>query len=116
MDAGPIIATVCFFSCIVIIWGGIILTRHKEKMTILEKGLNAEEIKSLYGRTLKPYNPRAPLMWGIVFTSLGLAALLSLILVDWYNIDGGVIPGLIVLFGGIGLIVFHVIAGKKETH
>ncbi len=113
MGAGPVISVICLFSSIVIIWGGVILSRHKERMTILEKGVGAEEIKSLYGRPVRPYNPRVPLMWGIVFTAIGLAVLLSMILISWYNVDEGIIPGLIVLFGGIGLILFHVIAGRN---
>lgn len=114
MPVGPAIVSIFFFSCIVIIWGGMILARHKERMTMIEKGLKAEDIKSLYERGLRRWNPQTALMWGIVFTAVGLAALVGLALVTWYHIDDGVVFGLMALFGGLGLILFYTIAGKKD--
>jgi hypothetical protein len=114
MPVGPVIVSVFMFTCIVIIWGGIILTRHRERMTMIDKGLKAEDIKSLYMRGTRPYSPRTPLMWGILFTAVGLGALVGAVLVDWYHFDDGIFMGLMVLFGGIGLIIFYAIASRKE--
>jgi hypothetical protein len=112
-DVAPVIISIFMFTCIVVIWGGIILTRHKERMTMIEKGLKAEDIKSIYFRGVRPYSPRMPLMWGILFTAVGLGALIGAALVEWYHFDDGIVAGLMVLFGGIGLIIFYAIGGKK---
>ena len=39
MEAEPVIVTTVFFMSVVLIWGGFILTRHKERMTMIEKAL-----------------------------------------------------------------------------
>ncbi len=114
MPVGPILVSIFFFFSIVVIWGGMILARHRERMTMIEKGLKAEDIKSLYERGLRRSNPRTPLMWGIVFTAVGLAALVGMTLSSWYNLSEGVVPGLMALFGGLGLVLFYTIAGKKD--
>ena len=97
MPVGPAIVSIFFFSCIVIIWGGMILARHKERMTMIEKGLKAEDIKSLYERGLRRFNPQTALMWGIVFTAVGLAAFVGMALVSLLNLSEGVVPGLMAL-------------------
>jgi hypothetical protein len=116
MPVGPAIVSIFLFSCIVVIWGGMILARHKERMTMIEKGLKAEDIRSLYERDLRRSNPQRALMWGIVFTAVGLAALVGMALTSWYHLDDGVIFGLMALFGGLGLILFYTVVGKKDLH
>jgi hypothetical protein len=115
MPVGPAIVSIFFFACIVVIWGGMILARHKERMTMIEKGLKAEDIKGLYERDLRQSNPRRALMWGIVFTAVGLAAMVGQVLTSWYHVDEGLVFGLMALFGGLGLILFYAISGKKGT-
>jgi hypothetical protein len=115
MPIGPIIITVFMFTCIVLIWGAAILTRHRERMTMIEKGMSAEDVKSIYMRGVRVYNPRTPLMWGILFTAVGLGALIGAALVDWYHFDDGIVVGMMVLFGGIGLIIYYAVAGKKDV-
>ena len=89
------------------------LTRHKERMTMIEKGLSPEDVKALYQRQTFRVNPLSSLKWGIVFVAVGLAVLVGMWLRNAFFIQDGVIPGLIALFGGLGLIVFYVIAHKK---
>ena len=114
MDVTGIVVTTVFFMTIVVIWGGIILTRHKERMTIVEKGLKSEDIRALYERSTRRMNPLAPLMWGMVFVAIGLAAIIGTWLNNVYQVGDGVIPALMALFGGVGLITFYLVAAKKE--
>ena len=113
-EVAPMIVSVFLFACVVIIWGGFIIARHKERMTMLEKGLTAQDIKALYERGPRPQNSRTPLMWGIILTAVGLAGLLGLILDSWYHVDEDVTLALMAVFGGIGLVLFHVFTAKKE--
>lgn len=113
-DVAPMIVSVFMFACTAIIWGGFILARHKERMTMIEKGMATEEIKALYARSPRASSLRTPLMWGIVFTAIGLAALIGITLDNWYHLDEGVIPALMALFGGIGLIIFYALERKNN--
>jgi hypothetical protein len=113
MEVEPVIVSTVFFMTIVVIWGGIILTRHKERMTMIEKGLKAEDIKALYERGTRWMSPLAPLMWGMVFVGIGLAAIIGTWLNNVYNVGDEVIPALMALFGGIGLIAFYFVASKR---
>jgi len=114
MEAEPVIVTTVFFMSVVLIWGGFILTRHKERMTMIEKALKAEDIKALYERGARRTNSLASLMWGMVFVGIGLAAIIGTWLNNVYNVGDGVIPALMALFGGVGLIAFYIVASRKE--
>ena len=113
MNGPEVVIPIFFFICVVAIWGGIILTRHKERMTMMDKGMTPEDIKALYQRSTFRMNPLSSLKWGIVFVAVGLAVLAGMWLRNTFYIQEGVFPGLIALFGGLGLIVFYVLAHKK---
>jgi hypothetical protein len=115
MNGQEVIVPIIFFITVGVIWGAYILTRHKERITMIEKGLKADEIKSLYARAAGRVNPLVSLKWGIIFVAIGLAVLLGVWLRETYLVQEGVFPGLIALFGGAGLIVFYMIARKKVT-
>jgi hypothetical protein len=115
MDVTGTIAIVFFFSTLVIIWGGFILTRHKERAMMIERGLKAEEIQSLYSRSAWRTNPLSSLKWGIIILAIGIAALFGMYLHANFYVEEGVIPGLMAAFGGAGLIIFYFIAKRKPS-
>lgn len=96
-------------AAVFIIW---IVTRHRERVTMIEKGLTNDEIKAMYHREIKR-DPLASLKWGILFVLAGVAIVLGNFLHAQYNTDEGVIIGLLCLFVGIGLVLFYSIASKK---
>jgi hypothetical protein len=108
-----LVVPVFLFACIAAVWTAFILTRHKEKMAMIEKGTGAEDIKSLYARGAWRSNPLSSLKWGMICVGVGLAILLGMWLRDAYMVSEGVFPGLIALFGGLGLIVFYFTAHRK---
>ena len=94
--------------------GFMLLTRHKERMSLIEKGLKAEDIRALYERNkLRPLSPLTSLKWGLIFVCIGFAVIVGMYLRATYNVEGGIFPGLMALFGGIGLILFYLLAKKK---
>ena len=115
MNGQEVIVPIIFFITVGVIWGAYVLTRHKERITMIEKGLKADEVKSLYARAGGRVHPLVSLKWGIIFVAIGLAVLLGVWLRETYLVQEGVFPGLIALFGGAGLIVFYMIARKKVT-
>jgi hypothetical protein len=113
MQATEAIIPIILFICIVAVWGGIILTRHKERMTIIDKGLNPADMKALYERHWKAANPLSSLKWGILLVCVGLAVLIGIWLRDQFFFNDGVIPGLMAVLGGAGLVIFYFIASRK---
>ena len=108
-----IVIPLVFFLVVGAIWGSYILTRHKERVSMLDKGLKPEDIKQLYQRGSLQVNPYSSLKWGIVFVAIGLAVLIGMWLRQNYYVDEGIYPALIALLGGIGLVVFYFLTRKK---
>jgi hypothetical protein len=114
MNAVEALIPLAFFFSIALVWALYALTRHKERMTMIEKGLRAEDIRSLYERGTIRMNPLSSLKWGIVFLCIGVAVLLGMHMDYAYGMEEGVYPALIALFGGAGLILFYVIASRRR--
>lgn len=114
MDVNGLIAIVFFFTSIMLIAGSAIIGRHRERMGMIEKGMKAEEIKALFVQGSRESRPLTSLKWGIIFVAVGFAVLLGLFLRSAYNMEGGIFPGLIAVFGGAGLVLFYYIAKQKE--
>jgi hypothetical protein len=113
MQPTEVIIPIVFFITIGVIWGAFILTRHRERVMIIEKGLKPEDMKALYTRSVGKPNALSSLKWGMVFVAIGLAVLIGMYLHETYYVDEGVFPGLIALLGGAGLIVFYLVAGRR---
>ena len=113
MDVNGLIAIIFFFTSIMVIGGSAIIGRHRERMGMIEKGMKAEDIKAMFGRSFREPHPLTSLKWGIIFVGIGFAVLLGLFLHSAYNMEGGIFPGLIAVFGGAGLILFYFIANRK---
>jgi hypothetical protein len=113
MLAHEVIIPVVFFLSIVAVWSFIVLTRHKERMTMIEKGLKPEDMKALYERGTWRINPMSSLKWGMIFVGVGIAALIGMYLHAYYLVEEGIYPALMCLFGGVGLIAFYLLASKK---
>jgi hypothetical protein len=94
--------------------GAVIFTKHRERMTMIEKGMKAEDLKPFFEKSIRPWSPLSSLKWGIVFVAVGAAILVGLWLQNAYDVRGGVYPALIALFGGAAFIVFYAIASRKE--
>ena len=114
MNGPEILIPLVFFFVIGAVWGSYILTRHKERLTMLDKGLRPEDIKLLYQKSAMQVNPYGSLKWGIVFVAIGLAVIIGMLLRNITYVDEGIYPALIALFGGTGLIVFYSVARKKS--
>ncbi len=113
MDFIEVLIPISLFFSTAAVLGLMLLTRHKERMSMIERGLKAEDIKSLYERGTLNVNPLSALKWGIVFVCIGLAIVLAMIAHDRMLFGEGIYPALIALFGGIGLIIFYLIANKR---
>jgi hypothetical protein len=112
MNATEVLVPIAFF----IFLGGVIITlvtaRHKERMAMVEKGMSSEDIKALYVRQINR-DPLTSLKWGILLVFAGTSVLLGNYLHEQFRMEEGAIVGLVVLFLGVGLLLFYGIAAKK---
>jgi hypothetical protein len=102
-----------------IIFGGIVMivyvsTRHKERMTMITKGLTLDEIKAYQTQYPGQNNPLTSMKWGILFIFTGLAVLIGNFLHEKYYVDDSVIVGMVCIFAGVALMLFYGIAAKKS--
>jgi nitrate/nitrite transporter NarK len=91
-----------------------IASRHRERLTMIEKGMSSEDIKALYTRGQFRFSPLTTLKWGILGVFVGMAIMLGNYLDQVYQVRDGVIIGLVILSAGIGLVLFYAIASKKQ--
>jgi len=82
---------------------------------MIEKGLSADDIKSLFAREERQNNSLGVLKWGILAIFIGAAVLLGNYLDSIYGLSDGIIIGMVTLFGGVGLVFFYGIASKKQN-
>jgi hypothetical protein len=113
MELHEILVPITFFLVIGGIWGFTLLTRHKERITMIEKGLKPEDMKALYERATLKVNPLSSLKWGMIFVAIGIAALVGMYLDGIMNVPDGIYLALMCLFGGMALINFYKMANKK---
>lgn len=115
MGAEEVLVPITLFMSTAVVFVIWLITRHRERVSMIEKGLSSEEIKAMYQRGIKDVkrDPLSSLKWGLLFLLAGVAILLGNYLHVQFNVDEGAIFGLVCLFVGIGLVVFYSIASKK---
>lgn len=110
----PMVAIVFTFGIpgIIIFWW--LYTKHRERMRLIEKGLTPDEVKAYFSETNnKPRNPYSSLKWGILLTFLGIGIFLANLFEGMYDLEEGVMMGIIVLFAGIGFLVYYGVVSSK---
>jgi hypothetical protein len=89
-------------------------TRHRERMTIIEKGMVTEDLKYLYSGWGWKTNPYSSLKYGMLAAFIGVGILVSAFLSQlFYMHEEQITAGVIFLFAGLGLVTFYVIANKR---
>ena len=114
MDGPEILIPLVLFLTIGAVIGSYILTRHKERLNMIDKGMKAEDIKSLYQKQMFQINPLSSLKWGMVLVFVGIAIIIGIWLRDNYMFNDGIIPGMIATCGGLALVLFYFNAGRKQ--
>ena len=86
-----------------------IVSDNRTRRIAIEKGMVNENLKYLYFDRFESHIPTS-LKWGIVLVAVGLAGFIGQIFS--YHISEGVTFSAMLIFGGLGLIVYYFIASK----
>jgi hypothetical protein len=114
-EIAPVVVSIVFFLSIAAVWGTFLFTRHRERMAIIEKGVPPEEIRSLYKRERGTAYPLASLKWGLVLAFVGLAAGVGASMNHAGLVPDGVVVAIATCAGGLGLVVFYLIARRQNV-
>jgi hypothetical protein len=87
-----------------------LLFRRKERLMLMQKGVSASIFET--GKK-SPYE----LKWGLLMIGMGIGILLGKVLALHTTLEEEpAFFSMICLFGGIGLIIYHIIANKMEKN
>jgi hypothetical protein len=113
MNEGIVIPIFLFGGIAAVLWK-YFEGRHRERMAMIEKGVNPAEFKSASPFRLWQGSVLSNLKWGLLFIFVGIGLLVGLQLENYFRFDEGtVIFGCILITGGFALIIFYLIAAKK---
>ena len=85
-----------------------LFVRRKERVALIEKGADASIFES-------SKNQPSSLKWGLLLVGIGAGILLGKVLAVYTTLDEEpAFFSMICLFGGIGLIIYHLIANRFE--
>lgn len=107
-----ILIPLAFFASMFGIVYVIIAARNKERLALIEKGMDA----TIFRSAKKPINGKyVALMFGILFIGLSMGLVAGAIMYRM-NLLPGPVPyfAMILLFGGISLLVYYMIIDKKK--
>jgi len=98
---------------LIIFWA--IYTKHKERMRLIEKGLTPEEFKNYFAKEEKMHSPYRGLKWAIILVSLGAGIIISNILYERFDLSDGYTSGLVLMFLGIGFLIYYLVIKNKTN-
>lgn len=88
--------------------------RHKERMAMIEKGVSASDLRGTPMREWLRANPLSSLKWGLLAVFVGIGLFIAEVLDRMYFFHHeSIYFATMLVFGGIALIIFYVIANAK---
>jgi len=108
-----ILVPIFMFLAIAVIFWKYYDTRNRERMGIIDKGLDPVAYKELLSRQRSNADPLPNLKWGLLATFMGIGLLIGLWYDSAYGTDGEFIPAYMLICGGAALIFYYFIASEK---
>lgn len=89
--------------------------RHQERMTLIEKGVDLQEIWPKPKSSSETGSNNDPLLWGMLFAGVGAGLLLGYFIALKNDLNSIVLMnGAAILLGGSTLILYYLIKRGKE--
>jgi len=113
MDPGILVPIVLFGGIAAVSWK-YFEGRHKERMSMIEKGVTPSDFKSGGIISFSKGNILSNLKWGLLFTFAGIGLLIGEQLHQYWGFDDeSAVFACILIAGGLALIIFYLLASKK---
>jgi hypothetical protein len=113
MDPGILVPLTLFGGAAAVLWK-YFEGRHKERMAMIDKGVNPADFKSAPPYRLWQGSVLSNLKWGLLFVFAGIGLLVGVQLQYYFGFhEESAIFGSILITGGLALIIFYLIAAKK---
>lgn len=109
----PVFGMIVVFGSIGLITWKFLDSRHRERMTMIEKGISPTDFKGMSLRDMFRPNPLSNLKWGLLALFVGIGLLIATYLERNLYWADSVYPASMLVFGGLALILFYVIATAK---
>jgi len=111
-DLIPLVAIVGFFSAIITFIYFHYKTKHRERMALIEAGMDA----SVFSKKRKHKKKRSSgtLKYGLMLTGLGAGFLAGVLLDGLFDADGMLIAPFLMVGGGLGLIFSYTVDRRLE--
>jgi len=107
-----IVVLIVFGSTGLIIWK-FIESRHRERMSMIDKGVKPADFKGVSWREMFRPNPLSSLKWGMLAMFVGVGIMVATYLERNMYWNDSVYPASMLIFGGLALVVFYGIASSK---
>ena len=107
-----VVVLVVFGSIGAVLWRWID-TRHRERMAMIEKGVNAQDLKGTPMKDWFRANPLSSLKWGLLATFVGIGLIVASWLDRAYYMHDSIYVSSMLVAGGLALIIFYFIAARK---
>ncbi len=87
--------------------------RSKERMAMIEKGVNPSDFKGTPMKEWFRTNPLSSLKWGLLTMFVGFGLLVATFVHRNYDVPDSIYMACMLVAGGLALIIFYFIAAKK---
>ncbi|MGH2569446.1 MAG: DUF6249 domain-containing protein [Bacteroidota bacterium] len=109
----PVIVTLIVFGSVGLLIWKFLDSRHRERMTMIDKGVKPADFKGLSLREMFRPNPLSSLKWGLLAMFVGTGIMVAAYLERSLYWHDSVYPASMLIFGGLALIIFYSVASKK---
>ena len=87
--------------------------RHKERMAMIEKGVNPTDFKGTPMKEWFRTNPLSSLKWGLLSAFVGIGLMIAMYLHRNTDAENSVYLACMLISGGIALVLFYLFASKR---
>jgi len=113
MEGEIIVPIVLFGGSAAVLWK-FFDGRHKERMAMVEKGVNPIDIKPSSAARFWQGNVLSNLKWGLLMVFVGIGLFVGFQLENNYGFhEETAIFGSMLIAGGLALVIFYIIAARK---
>ncbi len=110
---GDIFVPIFLFGGIAAVMWKYFDVRHRERMSMIEKGLNPADFKGPSFREYWRINPLSSLKWGLIALFVGGGLFFAGLFERSFNMHDSIYPASMLVSGGVALIIFYAIASSR---